>query len=114
MGGAGIPACFKLAGDTGFEPVAFGFGVKPRGTPPSGERPNFGTLPIGTAPNRSAGGEPGVNGAPGWSRTSGLWLRRPTLYPTELRARGVAVPRSPTPASGQGLPGGACALGRGP
>ena len=31
----------------------------------------------------------GVNGAPGWSRTSGLWLRRPTLYPAELRARGA-------------------------
>src|SRR5207247_6483466 len=27
------------------------------------------------------------SGAPGRSRTCGLWLRRPTLYPTELRAR---------------------------
>ena len=27
-----------------------------------------------------------VNGAPGAIRTRGLWLRRPTLYPTELRA----------------------------
>jgi hypothetical protein len=26
-------------------------------------------------------------GAPGRSRTCGLWLRRPTLYPTELQAR---------------------------
>ena len=29
-----------------------------------------------------------VSGAPGATRTHGLWLRRPTLYPTELRARG--------------------------
>src|SRR5580658_9397861 len=28
----------------------------------------------------------GICGAPGWIRTSGLWLRRPTLYPAELRA----------------------------
>ena len=27
------------------------------------------------------------SGAPGRSRTCGLWRRRPTLYPTELRAR---------------------------
>src|SRR6188508_273154 len=27
------------------------------------------------------------NGAPGRIRTCGLWLRRPTLYPAELRAR---------------------------
>ena len=27
------------------------------------------------------------NGAPGVSRTRDLWLRRPTLYPAELRAR---------------------------
>ena len=26
------------------------------------------------------------NGAPGGSRTHDLWLRRPTLYPAELRA----------------------------
>ena len=26
------------------------------------------------------------NGAPDWNRTSDLWLRRPTLYPAELRA----------------------------
>ncbi len=62
----------------------------------------FGTLAIRTDPNGSAGGEEGVNGAPGWSRTSGLWLRRPTLYPSELRARGGS--RSPTPAQGQALP----------
>ena len=28
-----------------------------------------------------------LNGAPGRNRTCGLWLRRPTLYPTELRAQ---------------------------
>ncbi len=28
------------------------------------------------------------NGAPETIRTSDLWLRRPTLYPTELRAHG--------------------------
>ena len=28
-----------------------------------------------------------LSGAPGRSRTCGLWLRRPTLYPAELRAR---------------------------
>ena len=27
------------------------------------------------------------SGAPGAIRTRGLWLRRPTLYPAELRAR---------------------------
>jgi hypothetical protein len=47
----------RMAGATGFEPVAFAFGVKPGGPLPSGERPNFGTLLIGTAPNCS----PGVN-----------------------------------------------------
>ena len=26
-------------------------------------------------------------GMPDWIRTSGLWSRSPTLYPTELRAR---------------------------
>src|SRR5438093_11036739 len=29
----------------------------------------------------------GASGAPGRIRTCGLWLRRPTLYPAELRAR---------------------------
>lgn len=29
----------------------------------------------------------GFVGAPDWNRTSDLWLRRPTLYPTELRVR---------------------------
>src|ERR1043165_665923 len=29
----------------------------------------------------------GNNGAPGMIRTCDLWFRRPTLYPTELRAR---------------------------
>lgn len=29
---------------------------------------------------------PVVTGAPGGSRTPDLWLRRPTLYPIELRA----------------------------
>lgn len=28
----------------------------------------------------------GQNGAPGGIRTHGLWLRKPTLYPTELQA----------------------------
>jgi hypothetical protein len=28
-----------------------------------------------------------LSGAPGWIRTSGLSLRRRTLYPTELRER---------------------------
>ena len=27
------------------------------------------------------------DGAPDWNRTSDLWLRRPTLYPAELRAQ---------------------------
>ena len=31
-----------------------------------------------------------ASGAPGRSRTCDLWLRKPTLYPTELRARGRA------------------------
>src|SRR3989442_1122143 len=31
------------------------------------------------------------SGAPGRSRTCGLWLRRPTLYPTELRAHRAAL-----------------------
>ena len=30
---------------------------------------------------------PLLTGAPGGSRTHDLWLRKPTLYPTELRAR---------------------------
>ncbi|GEM_PF-3537641 len=30
-------------------------------------------------------------GAPNRSRTCDLWLRKPTLYPTELWARGVAL-----------------------
>ena len=29
------------------------------------------------------------------SRTCDLWLRRPTLYPAELHARGTLVPRGP-------------------
>ena len=31
------------------------------------------------------------NGAPGAIRTHGLWLRRPTLYPTELRAHKICL-----------------------
>ena len=34
-------------------------------------------------------------GAPDRSRTCDLWLRKPTLYPTELRARGPAFYRAP-------------------
>ena len=30
-----------------------------------------------------------LNGAPGRIRTCGLWLRRPTLYPAELRAQPI-------------------------
>jgi hypothetical protein len=77
----------------------------------AGSRPrrcwNSGSLAIGTAPNRSAGGEQGVNGARGRSRTCGPELRRLVLYPTELHARAVrssstsmvvrhAPPTSPT------------------
>ena len=32
----------------------------------------------------------GEGGAPDRSRTCDLWLRKPTLYPAELRARGLA------------------------
>ena len=35
----------------------------------------------------TAGMVTGLNGAPGRIRTCDLWLRRPTLYPTELRAQ---------------------------
>ena len=35
------------------------------------------------------------NGAPDRSRTCDLWLRKPTLYPAELRARGRAFYRAP-------------------
>src|SRR5688572_11329327 len=41
----------------------------------------------GISPAR-VGGVTGCSiGAPGGSRTHDLWLRRPTLYPAELRAR---------------------------
>ncbi len=45
------------------------------------------------------------NGAPGRSRTCGLWRRRPTLYPTELRARSCIS--KPEPGGCQGETGGA-------
>ena len=38
--------------------------------------------------------QPLVNGAPDRSRTCDLWLRKPTLYPTELRARGLGFYRA--------------------
>src|SRR6185312_3391384 len=34
------------------------------------------------------------NGAPGGIRTPDQWLRKPLLYPAELRARGAARPRT--------------------
>ena len=50
---------------------------------------------------------PEIFGAPGAIRTHGLWLRRPTLYPTELRAhtclsrqRACRCQALPLPASG--------------
>ena len=36
-------------------------------------------------------GESVKNGAPDRIRTCDLWLRRPALYPTELRARAAAT-----------------------
>src|SRR4051812_6213671 len=68
--------------------IAPWFAVSAVGTPSvnMAQREKFGRVRDGTCPERSRG-ETGVNGAPGWSRTSGLWLRRPTLYPAELRAQ---------------------------
>ena len=43
-------------------------------------------------------------GAPGRIRTCGLWLRRPTLYPAELRARPRPTPRRPRERSGDERP----------
>jgi hypothetical protein len=37
----------------------------------------------------------GRSGAPDRSRTCDLWLRKPTLYPTELRAQAGILPRAP-------------------
>ena len=45
-----------------------------------------GTLPGLPAPSRRRHCLAAVNGAPDRIRTCDLWLRRPTLYPTELRA----------------------------
>jgi hypothetical protein len=42
--------------------------------------------PIRSRPRRSSRGARAKSGAPGRIRTCGLWLRRPTLYPAELRA----------------------------
>ena len=35
-----------------------------------------------------------LNGTPGRIRTYDLWLRKPTLYPAELRVRVVTVDKS--------------------
>ena len=45
---------------------------------------------FGSWGRRGFGGDDMTNGAPGRIRTCGLWLRRPTLYPAELRAHSVA------------------------
>ena len=34
------------------------------------------------------------DGAPGTTRTYDLWLRKPTLYPTELRVRFCIISRA--------------------
>lgn len=41
--------------------------------------------------NRLKGGFFSEVGAPGGSRTHDLWLRRPTLYPSELQARALHI-----------------------
>ncbi len=48
--------------------------------------------------------DPKMDGALGGSRTHDLWLRRPTLYPTELRAHRIdlAICRLREPANIQG------------
>src|SRR5690606_16394448 len=53
-----------------------------------GEYSDYGGPPGKTAIWK--GRQPGENGAPDRIRTCDLWLRKPTLYPTELRARGAA------------------------
>ncbi len=45
--------------------------------------------------NKARGGRwppPGFIGVPDWGRTSDLWLRRPTLYPAELRVLVLQLP----------------------
>ena len=65
-------------------------------------RVSFPVLPrvrnqVNAAPSQVVGG--GAGGALDWARTSDLWLRRPTLYPAELRVRSAppapAAPQSP-------------------
>jgi hypothetical protein len=48
---------------------------------------NFGANGVKKSRSMSGGGGVVRIGAPGWIRTSGLSLRRRTLYPTELRER---------------------------
>ena len=55
-------------------------------------RPSLGAISAGGAMNT---GKRGKDGAPGGIRTPDQWLRKPLLYPAELRARCVLHPAGP-------------------
>ena len=68
--------------------------------PPAPERPPAARQPVPLESTGGTGNPAYRDGAPDRIRTCDLWLRRPTLYPTELRAREETARARAAPAPG--------------